>query len=70
MTTNPRPFKVRRIQALLLDRDHAGALVVGNLSVFVMGAVWPIDSEIISLNAWLGNAIRKADTFTACHAPQ
>lgn len=29
MTTNPkRPFKVRRIEALLLDRDHKGAFLL------------------------------------------
>ena len=31
MTTTPRPFKVRRIQALLLDRDHTGAFLLKRL---------------------------------------
>lgn len=31
MTNNPRPFKVQRIQALLLDRDHAGVFSLKRL---------------------------------------
>jgi hypothetical protein len=31
MTATPRLFKVQRIQALLLDRDHAGAFVLKQL---------------------------------------
>ena len=28
MTINPKPFKVRCIKALLLDRDHKGAFLL------------------------------------------